>query len=51
MTNREMRPRLVKAYDGLVSAAFNDHLYTEKEGYIPMSPREVVCLDMVSILA
>ena len=42
MANREMRPRLVEAYDGLVSTAFNDHLYTEKEGYISMSPSEVV---------
>ena len=30
VTNGEMRPHLVKAYDSLVSAAFNGYLYTER---------------------
>ena len=33
MTNRQARPHLVKAYKGLVSAGFNEVVYTDKEDY------------------
>ena len=31
LTNREARPHLVKAYEGLVSPAFDQHVYTSKD--------------------
>ena len=33
LTNREVRPHLVKAYEGLVSPAFDQHVYTNEEKY------------------
>ena len=33
LTNREARPHLVKAYEGLVSPAFDQHVYTSEEKY------------------
>ena len=33
LTNREARPHLVKAYEGLVSPAFDQHVYTNEEKY------------------
>ena len=33
MTNRQARPHPVKAYKGLVSAGFNEVVYTDKEDY------------------
>ena len=33
LTNREARPHLVKVYEGLVSPAFDKHVYTSEEKY------------------
>ena len=33
LTNREARPHLVKACEGLVSPAFDQHVYTNEEKY------------------
>ena len=33
MTDRERRPHLMKAYEGLVSATFNGYLYSDKGDY------------------
>ena len=33
MTDRETRPHLMKAYEGLVSAAFNGYLYSDEGDY------------------
>ena len=33
LTNREARPHLVKAYDGLVSPAFDQHVYTSEDDF------------------
>ena len=31
LTNNEARPHLVKSYEGLVSPAFNQHVYTSED--------------------
>ena len=33
LTNKEARPHLVKSYKGLVSPAFNQHVYTSEEDF------------------
>jgi hypothetical protein len=33
LTNREARPHLVKAYEGLVSPAFDKHVYTSEDDF------------------
>ena len=33
LTNREARPHLVKAYEGLVSLAFDQHVYTSEDDF------------------
>ena len=33
LTNKEARPHLVKSYEGLVSPAFNQHVYTNEEDH------------------
>ena len=33
MTNRKARPHLLKAYKGMRSPAFDQHVYTDKEEF------------------
>ena len=33
LTNREARPHLVKAYEGLASPAFDQHVYTSEDDF------------------
>ena len=33
LTNKEARPHLVKSYEGLVSPAFNQHVYTNEDDF------------------
>ena len=33
LTNKEARPHLVKSYEGLVSPAFNQQVYTNEDDF------------------
>ena len=37
LTNKEARPHLVKSYEGLVSSAFNQHVFTSEDDFRALS--------------